>query len=366
MVSRPPLKQFALAGLLAAGTALWASAATAQITEIPPIVDEAGDVVPNGLASLERVTLGGVEQTILIRTQDTSLPVLLFLHGGPGGAVIPWVDLFHTPRLEENFIVVHWDQRGAGSSYSPDLQVEDISQEKLVDDTLELTDLLRERFGQDRIFLSGQSWGSALGFLTLKEDSSPYLAFIPTSERVAWNRSLTMGFDWAVERARTRGDAEVLAQLRAIEPFDPLDEPDLVVQRRALEFYRAGDVHTDGLWDTYLAYVMDGQSPYYTMEQVQAYMPGRALSSAGIERPEILGGYNLFTSFPAADIPVHFITGAEDHNTPADLAHEYYEALDAPAKSFTRIEGAAHMVMYDQPDAWADALVQIKNLTLQN
>jgi hypothetical protein len=83
--------------------------AEGTIADLPPVRVQAGKISPNGVASVERVTLGDVDQTILIRTQDTSLPVVLFLHGGPGGALIPWVDFFHTPLLEENFTVVHWD-----------------------------------------------------------------------------------------------------------------------------------------------------------------------------------------------------------------------------------------------------------------
>jgi pimeloyl-ACP methyl ester carboxylesterase len=337
-----------------------------KATTLPPVLDQTGAIIEGAYTSLEEVTLGGIKQWILIRGADTSKPVLLFLHGGPGGAIMPWVDLFHTPLLEQNFVVVHWDQRGAGKSYSTDLAVADISPEQLVSDTLQLSNLLRERFGQQKIFLTGHSWGSALGFMTIARDSTPYHAFIPTSERVAWQRSLTMGFDWAVTQARDNGDADVLAQLKAIEPFDPMDEADLAVQREALDYYQGGDLYTPRLWETYLSYVTDGQSPYYTMSEIQDYMPGLELSSAAIERPDIIGNYDLFRSFPQADIPVHFIVGDDDHNTPADLAFEYYEFLAAPAKSFTRIDDAAHMVLWDQPGAWAEALVEIKNMTLAN
>ena len=114
------------------------------IAGIPPVLDAAGNEVPGSLASLEKVTLGGVDQWILIRAQDTSKPVLLILHGGPGGSQMPWVDLFQPAELEENFVVVQWDQRGAGKSFHADLTVDDLQVDDFVADTLELTNMLRD------------------------------------------------------------------------------------------------------------------------------------------------------------------------------------------------------------------------------
>ena len=333
---------------------------------IPQVLDQDGKAIADPVISLEKVTLGGIDQTILIRGANADLPVLLILHGGPGGAIMPWVDLFQTPLLEQNFIVVHWDQRGAGSSYSEDLTVDDISPAQLIADTLELTDHLRGRFDEDKIFLAGQSWGSALGFMTIAENSEPFHAYVGASERVDWGRSMNMGYEWALNQARANNDADVLAQLEAIAPFDAFDEADLVVQREALDFYGAGDYHTPGLWDQYLDYAVSGQSPYYTTADIESYIPGLELSSAAIERRDLLREYNLFKMLPSVDIPVHFITGAEDWNTPAKLAREYYEFLEAPNKSFTVIKDAAHMVFYDQPETWEEALIEIKNAALAN
>src|SRR5271167_3009482 len=73
-----------------------------------PAIDE-----PNSIASLERIRIGGVDQYILIRGNASSLPVLLFLHGGPG---MPGMYLAHAfqRELEKEFVVVQWDRRGAG------------------------------------------------------------------------------------------------------------------------------------------------------------------------------------------------------------------------------------------------------------
>ena len=72
---------------------------------------------PNGIDQLEQVTLRGVRQWIFIRGAHPQAPVLLFLHGGPGSANLAKLRL-QTPELEQHFVVVSWDQPGAGKSAS--------------------------------------------------------------------------------------------------------------------------------------------------------------------------------------------------------------------------------------------------------
>ena len=66
----------------------------------------------------EKLTLelGGVPQAVRFRSTDESLPVLLFLHGGPGVCDRHWV-LRDQSALSEIATMVCWDQRGAGLSW---------------------------------------------------------------------------------------------------------------------------------------------------------------------------------------------------------------------------------------------------------
>lgn len=54
-----------------------------------------------------------------------------------------------------------------------------------IDDTIAVTDHLRDRFGQERIFLLGQSWGTTLGVLAVQEHPEVYEAFIGVGQMVS-------------------------------------------------------------------------------------------------------------------------------------------------------------------------------------
>src|SRR2546423_10966614 len=61
---------------------------------------------PNGIASLEKVRLGGVGQWVQIRGEDRTKPVLLFLHSGPGFPELP-LSLLEA-ALEKEVAPVPW------------------------------------------------------------------------------------------------------------------------------------------------------------------------------------------------------------------------------------------------------------------
>ena len=119
----------------------------------------------DSIASLEKIRLGGIEQIVLIRSKDVSNPILLFLHGGPGSPLMPFAHVSDR-ELEKEFIVVHWDQRGAGKSYSKNTNPANLTIEHYLSDTHELIRYLCERFGKEKVFLLGHSWGSYLGIMT--------------------------------------------------------------------------------------------------------------------------------------------------------------------------------------------------------
>src|SRR5262245_60661029 len=72
----------------------------------------------SGISSMEKIRLGGMEQSIAIHGEDVSKPLLLILHGGPGFSEFLLFRSYNR-GLERDFVVVNWDQRGTGLSYDP-------------------------------------------------------------------------------------------------------------------------------------------------------------------------------------------------------------------------------------------------------
>src|SRR5690242_14739676 len=87
-------------------------------------------VAQNRILEARFVALGGIQQWITIRGEHKNSPLLLILHGGPGDAQSSFTDVY--ADYEKKFVVVQWDQRGAGKTFgkyheqTPDLTIEQL------------------------------------------------------------------------------------------------------------------------------------------------------------------------------------------------------------------------------------------------
>ena len=109
--------------------------------------------------------LNGTRQWLRIRGCNADNPILLYLHGGPGGSSIPMSSGLR--EWERQFTVVHWEQRGTGKSFSGALDPATMTLPQLVDDTHAVIRHLLEKFSKPKLGLLGHSWGSFLGIHAL-------------------------------------------------------------------------------------------------------------------------------------------------------------------------------------------------------
>jgi hypothetical protein len=65
----------------------------------------------------EYVKIGGIEQWVTIDGENCANPVVLFVHGGPGNPLSPFMDELYG-SWKTQFTLATWDQRLSGRTYS--------------------------------------------------------------------------------------------------------------------------------------------------------------------------------------------------------------------------------------------------------
>jgi pimeloyl-ACP methyl ester carboxylesterase len=306
---------------------------------------------PAAIAALERVSLGGAEQTLLVRGHDRAKPVLLYVHGGPGFAQLP-IAPGYSDQLERHFVVVHWDQRGAGASCAG-TDFAALTQERIVADTIELAEQLAGRFGGGgRIFLLGHSWGSVVGALAVQQRPDLFAAYVGLGQVVSGPRNEVLSYEFVLDEARRRGDAEALAELERIRP-PYATQAELGVQRRWLAAYRGSIYATDRAREALPAalfgreYTLGTRLRFFSCFQrsLERLWPG-------------LDDFDAISQIPRLDVPVYFFTGRRDWNTPFALVEEWAAQLEAPHVEIVWFEEAGHVAPIEAPEAFQRALIE--------
>jgi pimeloyl-ACP methyl ester carboxylesterase len=142
-----------------------------------PFRDQGGKTLAGSISEKLHVNINGVEQGMFIRGKDKTKPVLLFLHGGPGMPEFA-ISQGYPAVLEDYFVVCWWEQRGSGLSFNTDIPPDTLTEKQLISDTLAVTNYLRSRFGQDKIYLMAHSGGSFFGIQAAARAHELYHAYI--------------------------------------------------------------------------------------------------------------------------------------------------------------------------------------------
>ncbi|MCU6710493.1 alpha/beta hydrolase [Paenibacillus sp. J5C_2022] len=315
-----------------------------------PQIKMDGKVVPNSIAELRKVEIGGIDQTLLIRGHNKNNPVILFLHGGPGQGEVGFMRGYQK-ALEEKFVVVRWDQRGAGASYSKDVPKESFTIEQLLKDTDEVTDYLREQFNQPQIFISGHSWGTVLGTLAAKSHPEKYLAYISVGQVVNMKENEKLSYQFAWTKAREANDEEAIKQLEQIELTYTSDN--MMSYRKYVDKF-GGVIQTKpekGIASSLLL------SPEYRLSEKQNFQK-RTLDVGRLMIPEIMN-INFMEEVKGLEVPTYFIIGKHDYTSVYPLVEEFYEQLEAPVKELIVFDNSAHLPQLEENKKFNDTVIRI-------
>lgn len=317
----------------------------------PQFLGPDGEVIPNSIAEAQYTQLGGIEQWVMIRGENLANPVLVVLHGGPGFSDTSFLR-WHTPELEKGFTVVYWDQRGAGRSYSPDIPRSSMTVAQFLADLDELIEIVRGRFGKQKVVLFGHSWGSALGVLYAARFPQKVAVYVGVAQVGDWTASEHASYAKALSEAERQGNRAVLQKLRRIGP-PPHTADKLFVERSCAERLRGG-FKPKALWKT--TRMLFGAPESSLRDLRDTFRAFRfSIESMWAEVSRI----NLIQAVPTLEVPVVIMLGRGDPWIPADTSVAYYEVLRASSKQLVWFEHSGHEPFADEPTKFSAAMFDV-------
>jgi len=313
-----------------------------------PLLDAAGRSIVGNISEKTWVDINGVKQGMVIRGENAANPVLLVVHGGPGMPDYVLTEQYPT-ELEDLFTVVWWDQRGAGLSYDPDIPAASMTIEQFISDTLSVTDYLRLRFNQDKIYLLGHSWGSFIGIQAAARSPERYHAYLGMGQMAFQLESEKLAYDYMLATYRQLGDTAMERDLEAASVSMTAGTPQAYLKLRDKAMHQLGIGTTHDMKSVITGIFLRSWTFHgYTLSEKVSLWRGRSFSqSFGLWEQFIR--VDLRTVVPRLQVPVYFLEGKYDYTCNTDLARDYFRTLDAPQKGFYEFDDSAHSPVLEQP-----------------
>ncbi len=308
-----------------------------------------------GIDSLEKIKIGGVDQWIYITGKDASNPILLFLHGGPGYAMLPFLHE-NNRELEKHFTVVNWDQRGAGLSYSSKIPEESMTLKQFVSDTHELTSYLKDRFKQEKIYLMGHSFGTVLGMEVINMYPADYNSFVSIGQVVSFSENEKLCYDFALKSAIEANNKRAVKELTKIgrpdENGNYKNDSGYDITMEWLEYF-GGSIYGEESSEVLEDYILS--LPIYK-DAHNKVERGWSFSNLLFEDKEVLS-LDFKNTIKNVKVPVYFLSGTHDYETPFELIEEYFNIIKAPYKEMVWFENSAHFPFYEESQKFNEIMI---------
>ena len=293
--------------------------------------------------------INGVEQGMFIRSTDAAHPVLLYLHGGPGMPTY-FLNRKYPTGLEEDFTAVWWEQRGAGLSYDAKIPPVTMTVEQIIADTLAVTDYLRSRFGKEKIYLMGHSWGSLIGIQAAARAPERYHAYIGVAQIANQLQSEALAYEHMLKLARETGNTQLVGKLEAAPPSAtaPLPGAYMALRDEAMHTLGVGTTHD-------MKSVVTGvflpvwQNPEYTLREKINIWRGKWSPYSKKLWNEMLAT-DITAVVPELQIPIYFLHGIYDYTVAYPLTKAYFAQLRAPVKGFYTFAHSAHSPIFEEAE----------------
>lgn len=299
------------------------------------------------------VEINAAKQGMFLQSENTKNPVLLFLHGGPGSPEIAFTEKYPT-GLEKLFTVCWWEQRGSAMSYNRKIAPQEMTIEQMISDTIAVTHYLCQRFGKEKIYVMGHSWGSLLGVLTVQQHPEFYHAYIGIGQVAQQDRSERLAYTYMLEEFCKANNKRMVSRLKKF----PIDNGDAInikymgVRSIGMNKLGVGVMRSMTSMLDCVAIVLGYKG--YTLGEKFKFPKGSSFSLKYLW--DFVIQMDLMEQVPNLQIPVYILQGKHDYQVSYVVAKEFATALKAPIKGFYTFENSAHSPCFEEPEKMCNIL----------
>ena len=309
-----------------------------------------------GICLYETPEINGIRQYIQIRGADKKAPLMLFLHGGPGGSMAGLCHVMQ-PEWEHHFTVVNWDQRNACKTYLANKSnAAAISQSGTLEDYMADIDAviayLHTVYDFEKIILMGFSWGSLIGAEYAKRHGETVSHYIGVGQFIHYIDGLHYSCEWLRKVVKDApADVEKINAFENSIPDPPQMTPAFMNSLKGFSMLGAKYIAKDGRAFPIKSLLT---SPFLRFGEKMAMVHGNPKLFSGTYQTMLSHDFRNNLHF---DMPVLFVSGDEDFVCPNELLAQHFGQITAPQKKNVVISKATHTCFYDQPAAFLDTII---------
>ncbi|MDO6472095.1 alpha/beta hydrolase [Maribacter sp. 1_MG-2023] len=304
----------------------------------------------NKIAENKFISIGGIEQWITINGNDTSNPVVLLIHGGPGSTMSHYKDDVYAEWMKE-FTIVHWDQRGAGRTFGRNCpkEINDefyannlLSVADMTNDGIAVTEYLLKRLDKRKVILMGTSWGSILATQMAQKNPDLFHAYVGHAQFVNFSKNIKNAYLEAYKLAEENEDKQVLLKLKDLGP-PPYQIAKNYGQllRVVKQFEKEHSKPAPSNWWK-IASEYENNKDSRDRYNGDDYSFLNLVGDQRIRVKSMVSDINLNNTAVVFRLPVFMIQGKHDIICSTELNKPYFEKIRAPRKEYYTVSNAAH------------------------
>lgn len=296
------------------------------------------------------IEIGGIEQWVTIEGKDLSKPVVLFIHGGPGSTMSQYDNAMYGD-WENDFVLVNWDQRGAGRTYGRNVPAtvdeaywieNPLTVKQMTRDGIELAQYLIQYLNREKIILVGTSWGSVLGAEMALSHPELFHAYVGHAQFVNFSENIGHACQTTYKMVKNSNDIDSIKILESLGKPPYTSAKDYGQLLRIVKKYeRKNSTPPPAMWFK-LAPEYDNEEDSAHRYDGDDYSFVHFVGHSKLGIKSMVSDIDFDRNGTEFKIPVYLIQGENDILTAKEVNKPYFDKIVAPDKAYFVIPDAGH------------------------